>query len=77
MSKKLTAEQTAELKREFEAMDADKNGTIDRTELKGMLTKMYGEEATEDVIDEMIRMADANNDGVVSFDEFVKVSTEE
>ena len=73
---KLTAEQTAELKKAFEVMDANKDGVVTKDELKTLL-KGLGEDVTDDVVDEMIKIADENGDGKIQFDEFVKAATAE
>ena len=70
MSVKLTAEQAAELKKAFEVMDANKDGVVTKDELKNLL-KGLGEDVTDDVVDEMIKIADDNGDGKIQFEEFV------
>ena len=75
MSAKLTSEQAAELKKAFEVMDANKDGVVTKDELKTLL-KGLGEDVTDDVVDEMIKIADENNDGKIEFEEFVKAATE-
>ena len=71
---KLTAEQSEELKKAFEVMDANKDGVVTKDELKSLL-KGLGEEVTDEVIDEMIKIADENGDGKIQFDEFCKAAT--
>ena len=75
MSSKLSADQVAELKKAFEVMDANKDGVVTRDELKTLL-KGLGESVTDEVVDEMIKIADENNDGKIQFEEFVKAATE-
>ena len=82
MSGKLSAEQAEELKKAFEVMvgewivmDANKDGVVTREELTTLL-KGLGENVTDDVVDEMIKIADDNNDGKIQFEEFVKAATE-
>ena len=72
---KLNEEQAAELKKAFEVMDANKDGVVTKDELKTLL-KGLGEEVTDEVVDEMINIADENGDGKVQFEEFVKAATE-
>ena len=72
---KLSAEQAAELKKAFEVMDANKDGVVTKDELKNLL-KGLGEDVTDEVVDEMIKIADENGDGKIQFDEFVKAATE-
>ena len=55
-------------------MDANKDGVVTKDELKTLLASL-GENVTEDVINEMISIADENGDGKVDFTEFVKAAT--
>ena len=68
---KISAEQVAELKKAFDVMDANKDGVVTRDELKSLL-KGLGEEVTDEIVDEMINIADSNNDGKIQFEEFCK-----
>ena len=72
---KLTAEQAAELKKAFSVMDSNGDGVVTKDELKTLL-KGLGEDVTDDVVDEMIKIADENGDGKIQFDEFVKAATD-
>ena len=56
-------------------MDANKDGVVTKEELTTLL-KGLGEAVTDDVVDEMIKIADENNDGKIQFEEFVKAATE-
>ena len=76
MSAKLTQDQVAELRKAFDVMDENKDGTVTKDELKTLLSGM-GEDVTDDVINEMISIADENGDGKVDFEEFVKAATAE
>ena len=71
---KLSADQTAELKKAFDVMDTNKDGQVTKDELKALL-KGLGEEVTDEVVDEMIKIADENGDGKVNFEEFCKAAT--
>ena len=55
-------------------MDANKDGVVTKDELKNLL-KGLGEDVTDEVVDEMISIADENNDGKIQFEEFVKAAT--
>ena len=70
---KLTADQIAELRKAFDVMDANKDGVVTKEELKNLL-KGLGEDVTDEVVDEMIAIADTNNDGKVQFEEFCNAS---
>ena len=54
----------------FTMFDKDKNGYIERDELKQMMTKL-GEKLTDGEIDEMMKEADTDNDGRVNYNEFL------
>ena len=71
---KLSEEQAAELKKAFDVMDANKDGVVTKDELRTLL-KGLGEEVTDEVVDEMINIADENGDGKVQFEEFVNAAT--
>ena len=71
---KLTAEQADELKKAFAVMDTNGDGVVTKEELKNLL-KGLGEEVNDDVVEEMIKIADENGDGKIQFDEFVKAAT--
>ena len=55
-------------------MDANKDGVVTKDELRTLL-KGLGEEVTDEVVDEMINIADENGDGKVQFEEFCKAAT--
>ena len=57
-------------------MDANGDGVVTKEELRTLL-KGLGEEVTDEVVDEMIAIADENGDGKVDFEEFVKASSAE
>uniref|UniRef100_A0A1I8IYV5 EF-hand domain-containing protein n=2 Tax=Macrostomum lignano TaxID=282301 RepID=A0A1I8IYV5_9PLAT len=59
-----------ELLTAFQVFDRDKNGFISRQELEFVL-KSIGEQLTTEEIDELFRSADANEDGKISYKEFV------
>ena len=64
---RLTPEKLLELKEAFSEMDKDGNGYITAAELKEVFEDM-GEPVADYIIDEMIRQADTNKDGKISFD---------
>ena len=73
---KLNAEQIADLKNAFDAMDTNKDGEITKDELKTLLSGL-GAEVTDEHCDEMIAMCDANGDGKVNFEEFCNAAAAE
>ena len=72
---KLSKDQIAELRKAFDVMDANKDGVVTPDELRQLLTGL-GEEVNDDIINEMIKVADTNGDGKVDFEEFCKASSE-
>ncbi|CAD7956003.1 unnamed protein product [Amoebophrya sp. A25] len=61
-----------EIKEAFDTFDLDNNNFVGAAEIKHILG-LVGEKATDDEIDEMIRMCDADGDGQVTYDEFYKL----
>ena len=57
-------------------MDANGDGVVEKGELQSLL-KGLGEEVNDDVVTEMMQLADCDGDGKVNFDEFVKAATAE
>lgn len=53
----------------FQSIDRDGSGFIDKDELKIVL----GESCTAEQIDDIVRAADKNNDGRISYEEFFDV----
>ena len=64
MAAKLSPEQAGELSKAFKVMDANGDGVVTKDELKNLL-KGLGEEVTDDVVDEMMKIADENGDGKI------------
>eukprot|EP00586_Coscinodiscus_wailesii_P000931 CAMPEP_0172480746 /NCGR_PEP_ID=MMETSP1066-20121228/6151_1 /TAXON_ID=671091 /ORGANISM="Coscinodiscus wailesii, Strain CCMP2513" /LENGTH=162 /DNA_ID=CAMNT_0013242377 /DNA_START=272 /DNA_END=760 /DNA_ORIENTATION=- len=58
----------------FDAVDADKSGSIDKSELKALLTKLYEGEGmtppTDDEVAEYVKELDKSGDGSIDFGEF-------
>eukprot|EP00928_Gymnodinium_smaydae_P053099 TRINITY_DN37176_c0_g1_i1.p1 TRINITY_DN37176_c0_g1~~TRINITY_DN37176_c0_g1_i1.p1 ORF type:complete len:344 (-),score=103.87 TRINITY_DN37176_c0_g1_i1:241-1272(-) len=61
-----------EIKQAFDTFDLDNNRFVGAMEIRHIL-EVIGEEATDEEIDEMIRMCDNDGDGQVTFDEFQKM----
>ena len=70
----LSAEQLEELKKAFAVLDENKDGVISKDELSKLLGGL-GEDVTDDVVTEMMNLADTDGDGKVNFDEFCKAAT--
>ncbi len=63
----LTPEQISELKETFSEMDKDGNGFITPAELKEALEEL-GKPVSDYAVNELIRQADVNKDGKISFE---------
>ncbi|KAK6153891.1 hypothetical protein DH2020_013530 [Rehmannia glutinosa] len=60
------------LREAFNLFDKDQNGLISAAELHQVMTTL-GENVTDEEVDEMIREADLDGDGQVSYEEFVRL----
>ena len=67
----INSQQTKEIKRAFDKVDTDKDGSINKKELKKIL-KGLGEAFTDEAVDDMVKIADVNGDGKIQFDEFLQ-----
>ena len=54
----------------FNVFDKNQDGFISRTELRTVMESLGEEQLTEEDIDTMMKGADQNGDGQVSFEEF-------
>ncbi|GAB4843306.1 myosin I light chain Cam2 [Ancistrocladus abbreviatus] len=61
-----------ELKEAFKVFDKDQNGYISHSELRHVMITL-GEKLTDEEVDQMIKEADLDGDGLVNYDEFVKM----
>ncbi|XP_051127750.1 uncharacterized protein LOC127249133 [Andrographis paniculata] len=61
-----------DLREAFDVFDEDKNGFISATEL-GHVMMNLGEKLTDEEVDQMIKEADLDGDGLINFHEFVKM----
>ncbi|KAI8891012.1 EF-hand, partial [Backusella circina FSU 941] len=58
----------------FEILDADKDGQISAEDLKRGVA-YFGKSVTEQDIEEMMASADVDGDGLINFEEFLKIMT--
>ncbi|KAG8062372.1 hypothetical protein GUJ93_ZPchr0003g16838 [Zizania palustris] len=72
MADRLTEEQIAELKEAFNLFDKDGDGVITSIELGTVLSSL-GQNYTEAELQDMIKYADADLNGVIDFHEFLNV----
>lgn len=69
--KKLTAEQIAEIREDFDFFDRDLNGQIDLREFIELLTVLSPKTKAGNV-QEGFSLIDGNNDGYIDFEEFLE-----
>lgn len=74
--KKSTEQLTNDYKDAFKLIDRNKDGYINKSELKAMMTKI-GEKLTDKEVEDMIRSVDKNKDGRLSYDEFIRMFVED
>ena len=55
----------------FSAFDDNNNGTIDMEELRHALTNL-GDKLTDEEMNELIKMADTRNDGLIRYKAFIE-----
>jgi calmodulin len=67
----MSAPSEHEIKECFDTFDADKSGHIDKAEI-GKVCEALGVDASGAEIDELIKQADADGDGKISYKEFKK-----
>ncbi|KAK8806100.1 calmodulin [Blastocystis sp. subtype 4] len=72
----LTEEQKKEYTQAFEVFDKNKDGMISRQELKTIMRSL-GQNPTEDDIEEMLLNVDRDKDGQISYDEFMKIISQQ
>ena len=61
-----------QLKEEWKVFDRNCDGLISKEELRHVMANL-GEDLTDAQLDQMIMDADTNGDGVISYDEFVRM----
>ena len=71
-------EQVEKLKNIFEFLDINKDGELTHNEIKEAILKIFpGDYMTEEKINYIIDKMDENNDGVISYEEFLRVTIDE
>ena len=66
----MTQTEAQELEDAFNVLDKDGSGTLDREELIEGYRAIYGDNFNEDEVDALINMADENEDGKLTHDEY-------
>ncbi|XP_074604479.1 calmodulin-like [Brevipalpus obovatus] len=73
MSKKMKeTDKEEELREAFRVFDRNGDGYIEASELRHVMTNL-GEKLTDEEVEDMIKEADLDGDGLVNYDEFVSV----
>ncbi|XP_011703020.1 PREDICTED: calmodulin-beta-like isoform X1 [Wasmannia auropunctata] len=73
MSKKMkSADGEDELREAFRVFDKNNDGLISSKELRHVMTNL-GEKLSEEEVDDMIKEADLDGDGMVNYEEFVSI----
>mmetsp|Transcript_25911 Transcript_25911/g.55467 ORF Transcript_25911/g.55467 Transcript_25911/m.55467 type:complete len:150 (+) Transcript_25911:137-586(+) len=72
MTDQYTDIQIAEFKQAFSLFDKDGDGTIDSEEL-GTVLRSLGNQPTEEEVEDMIREADKDGNGIIDFAEFIEM----
>merc|ERR1711896_2805 len=70
-SKLQDTDSVEEMREAFMVFDRDKSGSVSASELKHVMNNL-GEQVTIEEVEEMIREADADGDGELSFDDFLQ-----
>ncbi|XP_049541255.1 protein rhomboid [Anopheles darlingi] len=65
-----------ELRIVFEKYDSDGNGFLSRSELRRLIKDKKCPDIPKEVVHEVLKNSDGNNDGHLDFEEFYKLSTE-
>ncbi|CAB3367950.1 neo-calmodulin-like isoform X3 [Cloeon dipterum] len=75
MSKKMKgADNEEELREAFRVFDKNNDGLISSIELRHVMTNL-GEKLSDEEVDDMIKEADLDGDGMVNYEEFVMILT--
>ncbi|XP_012262941.1 neo-calmodulin-like isoform X5 [Athalia rosae] len=75
MSKKMKgSDGEDELREAFRVFDKNNDGLISSTELRHVMTNL-GDKLSEEEVDDMIKEADLDGDGMVNYEEFVTILT--
>merc|ERR1719379_1938607 len=70
-SKLQDTDSVEEMREAFMVFDRDKSGAVSASELKHVMCNL-GEQVTNEEVEDMIREADADGDGELSFEDFLQ-----
>ncbi|XP_073284631.1 calmodulin-like isoform X2 [Primulina huaijiensis] len=74
MARKMKESVADELEEAFKVFDRDQDGFISAVELRNVMINL-GERLTDEEAEQMIREADLDGDGLVSYEEFARMMT--
>ena len=57
----------------FTLFDTNKNGSIEASELKAVMSQVSGEKVPDEDISGMIEEADTNKNGIIELNEFIQI----
>ena len=57
----------------FKIWDRDGNGSVDKEELKAVMSSLRQQEVSDETVNAMLAEADVNSDGKIDYEEFVKI----
>ena len=57
----------------FKIFDRDGNGSIEKNELKTVMSDISGDHVSDEEVNDMLVEADSNKDGKIQLDEFIAV----
>lgn len=67
----MSQKEAQELKDAFNALDVDRSGSLSKEELVEGYRMIYGDNFNEGEVDALLNMADENDDGVISYSEWL------
>ena len=73
---KLTPKQTEELREAFRLIDANNDGVVAPDELKRYVEQVTGDVLDDETFRNEFGISDLDRDGVINFEEFIKVAGE-
>ncbi|KAH3859224.1 neo-calmodulin-like [Dreissena polymorpha] len=76
MAHKLTPDELEEMRQAFRVFDKDDDGTISTHELRTVMRSL-GQDPTQEELEDIVRQADTDGDGVIEFDEFIALMTKQ
>lgn len=73
LTKVFGPDEISEYTRAFKSYDNDKNGTLDKTELKTVMVDLGLRDVTEEQTNDLLASIDSNQDNKISFPEFLEL----